>query len=544
MMLRRRQLLEGAVAFAASRFMPPAHAQAGAATLSESSFSPHSTGEPQPFDYAWLKGHARANAAAAYQPPSVALPPALNSLDYDGFQSIKFRPDESLWAEPGELFQLRFFHRGYQYKERVRMYEVSNGQAREIAYDPAMFDLGKTGIDAGELPRDLGFAGFRVQFHADWNADIAAFLGASYFRAVGADRQYGLSARGLAINIGEPEGEEFPVFTSFWFEHPAQGAGSITLYALLESPSIAGAYRFGITTGAATVMDIDAALYPRKPIHRLGIAPLTSMYLCGENDRRVGNDWRPEIHDSDGLSIDTGGGEWIWRPLVNAPGTRLNTFVDKNPRGFGLLQRDRNFDHYLDDSVYYERRPSAWVEPKPLAAGGFGEGAVQLLEFPAGDETIDNVVACWNPAGAVAPEQELLYGYRLHWGARAPSQPALAHVVATRTGIGGVVGHRRAYFSWRFAIDFVGGALTALAKDALVEPVITTSRGAIEVTSARPQVFIQGYRAMFDLKPLDDSVEPVDLRLYLRLDGAALSETWLYQWTPPTMSERQKLLVG
>jgi len=541
MSLDRRQWLESVVALAASGVLPAARAQRGSPAPSGDAFSPLATGDPQPFDYAWLKGRARTDALAAYSPPHAALPASLAALDYDHFQAIRFQPREALWGKADDLFRVDFFHRGYQYKERVRVHEVVHGQAREIAYNPAMFELRKAGIDAHTLASDLGFAGFRVHFHTNWAADIAAFLGASYFRAVGADRQYGLSARGLAIDTAMPDGEEFPRFSAFWFERPAREAGSLTIYALLESPSIAGAYRIVLTPGGTTTMDIDAALYPRKPIARLGVAPLTTMYLCGENDRRRGDDWRPEIHDSDGLSIDTGAGEWIWRPLVNAPGTRLNTYVDHNPRGFGLLQRDRNFDHYQDDSVYYDRRPNAWVEPK--ANGGFDEGAVQLLEFPAPDETVDNVVAYWNPARPAQPRQELLYAYRLHWGTRTPFRSTLARVVATRTGIGGVVGRKRAYFSWRFAIDFVGGDLEALGKDAAVEPVITTSRGTIEIASARPQAAINGYRAMFDLKPADDSVEPFDLRLFLRLDGAALSETWLYQWTAPSMDDRRRLLM-
>ena len=220
-----------------------------------------------------------------------------------------------------------------------------------------------------------GFAGFRVQFVTDWKDDVAAFLGASYFRAVGGDtRQYGLSARALAVDTAFPRPEEFPRFTSFWFERPAKDSGMLTLYALLDSPSIAGALRIQIAPGGTQIMNIDTALYPRKPIERFGIAPLTSMFFYGENDRRAANDWRPEIHDSDGLSMWTGAGEWIWRPLVNPAQLHLNSYFDDNPRGFGLLQRDRNFDHYQDDGVYYDRRPSLWVEPQARSERRVGQG--------------------------------------------------------------------------------------------------------------------------------------------------------------------------
>jgi periplasmic glucans biosynthesis protein len=531
-MMRRRDFLKSTALLAATPMAFPDLLLAGPPVLP--------VGKPKAFDFAWLKGHARALAATSYQPPQHTLPKALADLSYDQYQAIRFRTDRAQWAADGLDFHVQFFHRGPLFKEPVRIYEAVNGQAQEIAYDPAMFDFRKSGINVAALPKNEGFAGFRVHFHTDWSADIAAFLGASYFRAVGEDfRQYGISARGLAVDTAQDHGEEFPLFTAFWLERPAKESGRLTVYALLNSPSIAGAYRFDITPGATSVMDVDAALYPRKPIERLGVAPLTSMFQCGENDRRMGNDWRPEIHDSDGLSLWRGNGEWIWRPLVNPAGVRVNSYSDENPRGFGLLQRDRVFDHYQDDGAHYHQRPSLWVEPKISSNTGWGKGTVQLVELPAPDETFDNIVAFWNPSDKPQPGQELLFSYRLHWGGRLPFAPTLAHVVASRTGIGGVVGRKRSYFSWRFAVDFTGGQLATLAKKASVEPAISASRGEIEITSARPQVEINGYRTMFDLRPTDDSMEPIDLRLYLRIDGQPLTETWVYQWTPPPLAERK-----
>ncbi|MGO9987353.1 MAG: glucan biosynthesis protein, partial [Steroidobacteraceae bacterium] len=449
-----------------------------------------------------------------------------------------------LWGDAGLEFRIQFFHVGRNFTEPVHMYEIIDGQSREILYDPAMFDWEKSGVDPAVMKDHAGFAGFRVQFVTNWQADVAAFLGASYFRAVGGDtRQYGLSARALAIDTAFPRPEEFPRFTSFWFERPAKESGALTLYALLDSPSIAGAMRFQIAPGGTQVMNVDTALYPRKPIERLGIAPLTSMFFYGENDRRGANDWRPEVHDSDGVSIWTGAGEWIWRPLVNPAQLHFNSYLDDNPRGFGLLQRDRDFDHYQDDGVYYDRRPSLWVEPKPHQSNGWGKGAVQLVEIPTIDETSDNIVVFWNPLEKPKPGQELLFSYRLYWGTKMPFSPPLAQTIATRTGIGGTIGVKRQYFSWHFAVDFAGGELGALAKDAAVEAVITTSRGQTEHVTAHYVAEFNGYRALFDLKPTDDSVEPIDLRLYLRLGGRPLTETWIYQWTPPSVKERKLMLT-
>lgn len=530
--MRRRTVLEtlaalGALRLTVSGWLAAAAPPAAAAGLG-------SVGRPQPFDYARLKGMARALAGAPYRPAAGRLPAEVKRLDWDRYQAIRYRADRALWADERLRFQVRFFHLGLYYSSPVRMHEVAGGQARELAYDPAMFDYGKSGLNGARLPKDLGFAGVQVLFHTDLQRDIVAFLGASYFRAVGGEMQYGQSARGLAIDSGMDRAEEFPAFTAFWLERPARDSSRLTVYALMDSPSAAGAYRFDIRPGATLVMDVDAALYPRRQIERLGIAPLTSMFLHGENDRRAAIDWRPEIHDSDGLAMWTGRGEWIWRPLANPESRRFNAHLDENPRGFGLLQRDRNFDHYQDDGAFYDRRPGVWVEPRP----GWGEGSVQLVELPTPDETFDNIVAFWNPAQKPAPGSELLFSYRLHWGSAPPFATPLAQVVATRTGIGGVVGRKRGYFSWRFVVDFAGAGLAMIGADTRVEPVITASRGRVEIASARPLDSVRGYRAMFDLRPADDGVEPVTLRLYLRANGQPLTETWLYQWTPPPPDRR------
>ena len=89
--------------------------------------------------------------------------------------------------------------------------------------------------------------------------------------------------------------------------------------------------------------------------------------------------------------------------------------------------------------------------------------------------------------------------------------------------------------SRRFVVDFQGGPLPMLAKEAKVESAVSASRGEVELVSARPLAPTGGWRAMFDVKlaGAEDTAEPVNLRLFLRSGDAALSETWLYQWTPP-----------
>lgn len=530
--MNRRGLLQAGAATVALR-VPFAAAALGDLL---GAVPPRYLGAPQAFDYAVLKGRARALASSPYVTTPDPLPDAIRNLDWDQYQRIRYRDNHLLWQDRALMFEAAFFHLGLFFKRPVRMHELVDGQAREIAYDAGMFEYDGSGLNNAHLPRSLGFAGFRVNFHTDHTRDIAAFLGASYFRAVGGEWQYGLSARGLAVDCGMERAEEFPDFVAFWLQRPAPGEVRLTVYALLDSPSICGAYRFDITPGAVLTMDVDAALYPRRAIERLGIAPLTSMFQCGENDRRAANDWRPEIHDSDGLALWTGTGERIWRPLNNPSVRRFNAYSDENPRGFGLLQRDRDFDHYQDDGVFYERRPSLWVEPR----SPWGRGSVQLVELPTEDETLDNIVAFWCSDVPVVAGEERLFSYRLHWGAQMPISNTVAQVVATRCGIGGVVGRPRKYYSCRIAVDFAGGELSLLGKDVDVIPVITASEGEIEITSARPLASIGGYRAMFDLVPPPDLEGPIDLRLFISVDGRSFSETWLYQWTPPPVSERMK----
>jgi periplasmic glucans biosynthesis protein len=544
-MIRRREILKTAIVLAAGQLAGTDLADAAAAAAAPQPATAAGTGPAKAFDYAWLKGQARFLAGSAYQTSKDVLPAGMVTLSYDQYQSLRFRSDRSLWGDAGLPFRLQFFHVGRGFAQAVHLYEVNDGQSREIIYDPSMFEFDKAGIDPAIMRYHAGFAGFRVQFVTDWKADVAAFLGAAYFRAVGGDtRQYGLSARALAVDTAYPRPEEFPRFTSFWFERPAKGSGILTMYALMDSPSITGALRFLIAPGGTLIMDIDSALYPRKAIDRLGVAPLTSMFFYGENERRVANDWRPEIHDSDGLSMWTGAGEWIWRPLTNPAQNHLNSYFDENPRGFGLLQRDRNWDHYQDDGVYYDRRPSLWVEPKSGSRGGWGKGAVQLFEIPTADETSDNIVAFWNPAEKTKAGQEMLFSYRLYWGTRMPYSSPLAQTIATRTGLGGTVGQKRQYYSWHFAVDFAGGELGALARDANVEAVIsTTHNSTTEHVTAHYVEEIKGYRALFDVRPADDSNDAIDLRMYLRIDGRPLTETWIYQWTPPPVKDRKLALL-
>ncbi|TPQ32906.1 glucan biosynthesis protein [Cupriavidus pinatubonensis] len=531
-MMNRRTLLVSATASAALAALgiPPSALAASGIKL----------GDARPFSFDALIDQARALAGKPYAAPPAPPPEILDRIDYDAHGKIRFRPENALFADGPGQFPVTFFHLGTYFRTPVRMHVIergkdSKGNAREIVYEESYFDM-PTDSPAHKLPRGSGFAGFRFQESRlgdqkvrDWKKnDWVAFLGASYFRAIGELYQYGLSARGIAIDVAEAgKSEEFPNFTHFYFEPPEGKGDTVTVYALLDGPSITGAYKFVMQRGKAVVMDVECALFLRKDVARLGLAPLTSMYWFSETMKGTAVDWRPEVHDSDGLAIWNGAGEHIWRPLNNPPQTMASAFGDDNPRGFGLLQRDRLFDHY-QDGVNYERRPSLWVEPRD----GWGAGAVQLVELRTDDEIHDNIVAMWVPKAPARAGNTYRLRYRLHWLADEPFPSPLARCVATRMGNGGQPGQPRPKGVRKFMVEFKGAPLEKLPFGVKPEAVLTASRGKFSYvfTEAVPNGVPGHWRAQFDLTA--DGKEPVDLRLFLRLDGKPLSETWLYQYHP------------
>ena len=394
-------------------------------------------GAAETFSFDGLRERARTLSAQAYVAPATPSPEILERLGYDAWGKIHFDDACALYAEGPNRFPATFFHLGQFFRKPVAMFVVDGDHAREIIYDPSCFDM-PADSPARELGRGAGFAGFRFQEARDdpkydWRQnDWAAFLGASYFRAIGSLHQYGLSARGAAVDTAVAgRNEEFPDFTRIYIG--PQSGDTVTVFTLLEGPKITGAMKFAMTrktgAGEGVVMDIDQSFFLRSDIARFGVAPLTSMYWFSETAKPTAVDWRPEVHDSDGLAIWTGAGERLWRALGDPPGVTVSAFPDAGPKGFGLLQRDRVFDHYLD-GVFYDRRPSLWVEPR----GDWGKGSVQLVELPTSDEIEDNVVAMWVPEAPAVAGAAFDFSFRLYWLADEPIPGGLARVVATRLG--------------------------------------------------------------------------------------------------------------
>lgn len=493
-------------------------------------------GRAAPFSHEQLVARARALAAQAYVPPPAPPREILEKIDYAAHGKLRFKSDYALFADGPGQFPVTFFHLGRFFQTPVHMYLLAPAgdaqTAREILYDASYFEM-PADSPARALPAGSGFAGFRFQEsrtgQLDWRTnDWVAFLGASYFRAVGELLQYGLSARGIAVDVavaGRPE--EFPAFTHVYFETPRPGSDTVVVHALLNGPSLSGAYRFTMRRTDKIVTDVEAVLFIRRDIARLGIAPATSMYWYSETAKGTAVDWRPEVHDSDGLAIWTGAGEHIWRPLNNPPRTMASSFADQAPKGFGLLQRDRAFDNYMD-GVHYEKRPSLWVEP----LDAWGKGAVQLIEIPTDDEIHDNIVAMWVPHEPVRAGAQYRLRYRLHWNAEVPSPSPLARCVATRLGNGGQPGEPRPQGVRKFMVEFLGGPLANLPFGVKPEAVLSASRGKFSYifTEAVPNGVPGHWRAQFDLTVDGDA--PVDMRLFLKTGDRALSETWLFQYHP------------
>lgn len=525
----RRDLLRTALAGGAF-FLLPDLARAQATT-------PGAAGEATPFTFDILKEMARTLAAQPYEEPKIEDAKILDQIDYDMHNQVQFRKKDTLFLGEGEMSPVAPFFPGKYFRTPVRIYTLDNGMATEWPFTLDHFEIPK-GNPARKLTHTKGFAGFRVM-DAKTERDWMAFLGASYWRTEGYSGQFGLSVRGLAMDTAIPDGpEEFPLFTRFWLE-PASN-GDITAYALLESPRATGAYRIVSTRNQGVIQEVTVSLFLRGDVERLCFTPLTSMYWFGKHDRSVSVDWRPEVHDSDGLEIHTAAGEKIWRPLNSPPRNMANSFVAPGVKGFGLMQRERNFAQYQDDGVFYEKRASAWVEP----LGDWGQGSVSLVELRTVDETHDNIVAAWQPAEPAKAGNRYDLAYRLSWVEDCPVAPVVARFTATRIGVGGIPGQDRKPDIIKVVCDLENRGLDKLGPTDGVKAEVSASRGKVQGQAAFPIVNQPSWRAMFDLDfsalPAEDDT-PIDLRIFLSHKDQAKSETMLLQLFP---SQLRKLLAN
>ncbi len=475
--------------------------------------------EAVPFAPDTVRKLAEDLAATDFARPKVDVAEPFDALTPDQYRDIRFKPEQSVWRGEQLDSELQLLPRGWIYDTPVEIYLVDGVNSQRMTADSKLFAFGPK-IEGAPEAAPYAFSGLRLHGpinRSDRYDDYAMFQGASYFRAAGRGQTYGLSARGLAVNTAQPGGEEFPIFRAFWVEKPKPAAADMIVQALLDSPSVTGAYRFIIRPGVTTIIDVDATLFARKSLAHVGLAPLTSMFLRGSAHNRVNGDYRPSVHNSEGLAVLNGRGERLWRPLTNPKTLQTSAFIDKNPKGFGLVQRDRSFANFEDITARFETRPSVWVEPR----GGWGDGYVELIEIPAEEEIHDNIVAYWNPAAPIEPGKAYRYGYRLHWSgdvpvAWAPSQVAKTHTNMTKAGD-----------AVMFVVDFTGPAVRELGELPVAE--VTASAGSIANTSVQRHPALGGVRVKFDLSTSSEPV--VELRLGLKLKEQLISESWLYRWS-------------
>ncbi|MCC6850147.1 MAG: glucan biosynthesis protein [Deltaproteobacteria bacterium] len=485
--------------------------------------SPKASPKPSPppiFGFDNVANKARQLATEPFKAPP-QVPEWLGKINYDQWRDIRFRTDQTLWREPTGPFQVQFFHPGLFYDRTVVVNVVDGHTSKPLTFSPSQFDYGRNDF-ASRVPQSLGYAGLRL--HAPFKTpkyydEVIVFLGATYFRAVGRDQVFGLSARGIAIDTGLSSGEEFPYFREFWLQTPSgKDAKSAVVYALLDSPSLTGAYKFTITPGEQTVVDAQGRLFLRRAPQKIGFAPLTSMFFHGENTTRPFDDFRPEVHDSDGLLVSNGNGEWLWRPLDNPEKLEISSFRTPALRGFGLIQRDRDFRSYEDLETRPDLRPSTWVTPY----GDWGSGRVELIEIPTKSDANDNIVAMWVPDQQPKVGTPYDFGYSLSWFGDDPARPPHGRVAATR----------RDDFEGtkRFVVDFGGKALDAVPGDQILRGDVTVASGddAAEIVDQHvvKNPVTDGWRLTFRLRPKTSG--PIELRAYLDKASETLTETWSY----------------
>ncbi|WP_258548984.1 glucan biosynthesis protein [Thalassospira profundimaris] len=480
-----------------------------------------------PFSPQLVIDRARELAKKPFENPHRELPAALADLDAAKYAKIKFKSDQAFLKDPATGFSMELYHPGYMYDVPVGINIVRDGKVQPVPYSASLFDFADTGLSDNNVGAQ-GYAGLKLKYPLDSvtsNEELASFLGASYFRVMGRNQVRGQLARALAIDLAAPSGEEFPVFREFWVEQPTDPWGKVTVYALLDSARVTGAYQFDIVPGERSVASIKATLFFRDQIQKLGIAPLSSMFLFGEQKRRHFDDYRDEVHNSDGLLIHNGQGEWLWRPLDNPKNLQISSFLDQNPRGFGLMQRDRNFDHYQDASAHFEKRPGYWITPK----GDWGKGHVELVEIPSPDETNENIVAFWVPDAKLKAGDQLEISYdltamsdgrELHGMARA-LDTRIAPVPGGDEDNGGV---------HRFILNFRGGDLDYYLDDlANLQADVSASNANVSNVHVVKDAENGGVRVLFDLAGTGEAPTS-NLRAFLHYKDRVISETWTMPW--------------
>lgn len=518
--ISRRLFLAGSAARAAagataSFAATAARAQAptAAANIAQSSLIDGQTFSPD-----LVADAAKILARKPFAPrPVNDLPENFASLSLDQLGSIRAQPHAVIWAEENRGFTIEPLHRGGVFSGPVQLFRVEDNIVRRVTYDPAQFNFGKLAPPQGS---DLGFSGFRVAFGHERPREVGVFQGATFFKVVGRAQNFGAMARALIIRPGETRGEDIPFFRSFWIERPSSMASVLVLHGLLDSESATGAVRMTLRPGDVSFVDVEITLFARQNLDHFGLGCATGTFLFGPQNRRNSDDIRPAAYEVSGLQMLTGAAEWIYRPLNNPATLQVSSFMDGNPKGFGLVQRDRDYAAFQDDEQHFELRPSLWMQP----LGDWGEGSVQLMEIPSDSEVNDNAICYWRPRQPLAAGSEAYFAYRQAWCWYPPENLPLASVTRIRQGRGSQ-GRRR-----RYSVDFSGDLLADPSNVTAVQAAISANPGMIDQLRLWPYPERKTLRVAFELDPGAENVS--EMRLTLQAGGRALSETWLNRWTP------------
>ncbi len=519
-MLLRRDLLKWAATGLGAGLAPAAAAETPPAPAGAPAAAPQGSTPPVPaFDLSAVVDKARALAKKVYEAPSAALPGAFSNLTYDQYVAIRPKAGTALWAGDNVGFAVEPLHRGFLFSAPMAINVVEGGAVRRLAYAANQFDFGKVPppADVG----DIGFSGFRV-LHARGArglVDSAIFQGASFFRALANGQTFGVTARALMIRTADPKGEEFPAIREVWIEKPSLATDALVISALVDSESMTGAFRFTLRPGEITIIDTECTLFSRSPADFYGLGGMTGMFLFGPTSRHSADDVRLGVSDVSGLQVLNGNGEWLWRPVSNPATLQVSVFVDANPKGFGLLQRQRDFSMLQDDEQHWELRPSLWIEP----ITDWGEGSVELVEIPTDSENNDNIICFWRPKAVLEPAGEASFSYRQFWCWTPPDRPPLATVTDTRVGRIGTTKRRR------FVVEFTSDVFVDPVASHDVTPTLTASAGAVASVKTFVSRERKTFRVLFDMDFGGDALS--ELRLVLENGGKPVSETWLYRWT-------------
>ena len=468
------------------------------------------------FEPAVVVEAARLLSRRPYQPPTTAIPEPFSSLNAESYQAIKHRPERLIWGDENRGIVLEPLHRGFLFATPVSLSLVEDGIVKRIAYDANRYNFGK--LNVASQNADLGFSGFKILQQGDAMRELASFQGASFFKSMAKGQTAGLVARGLALKTGDARGEEFPIFRAFWIERPAAD-GVVVIHAIADSESATAAFRFTMRAADITIVDTEVTIFARTTLDHVGFSPMQATFLFAANKRRNVDDLRPAVHEASGLQMLNGRGEWLWRPLNNPEQLQVSLFMDENPKGFGLAQRDRDFSNYQDDEQRFDLKPTLWIEP----IGDWGAGAIQLIEIPSDSEANDNIVVFWRPKASLAAGSETTFAYRQFWCWTPPEKPSLAQVVSFRMGKG-TTGRRR-----RCLVEFAGDVFSE-EKPLEMKLSLNSSPGQIINPRIVHNPARKTARVLFELDPGSESA--IELRLIIEEGEKPLTETWLYRWTP------------